>query len=357
VVRLGLAIFTEALGQPDASAIAVAAINVGLNAAVADSEPLGLDFLVKLLDVMLPTFRRERPAMVRRCVQLCLLHTATLAVKLFGEIVRRLKYSLDRPPDPTKIENLSTVAWEYLEELSQLIPIDSAQLPSVQVRVAMMVMHRFLTTEVRLASEFYEAKFRKAIVAFTGYYSTLCRISEQAMSAFSSCEPRLLEMEIQAFEAKVSDGEASPWILSKSLFEIEAIAAGIDGVPPAIAGDLCEAAYALAPLDLDLDAAQGTLDSVAQRIAALKAALPSMRPGRFSGLEMTPTNVPAPRKALYGKLALLSAAISPVETAGMAKDRNSSVVVHVAPSRSRQIVTNATAPMLPRVGRKPSDHA
>jgi hypothetical protein len=356
VVRLGLDMFTEALGQQDESAIAIAAIKMALNAAVADSEPLAIDFLIRLFDMMLADRARVGPVMVRRCAQLCLFHTATLAVKLFGDIVRRLKYSVERPPDSAKIEKLSTVAWEYLEELSQLIPIDSAQLPSAHVRGAMMVMREFLTTEVRLDSEFYEAKFRKAITAFSGYCATLRRIFDEAAPAFSSCEPRLLEREIEAFEAKVSDRDASPWILSKSLFDIEAVAAGIEAVPAAPIRSLCEAAYALAPLDLDLEAAQGTLDSVAQQITALKTALPGMRAGGFVGVEANAGNVPGPRKALYEKLALLSAAMSPVETAGIAEDRNSSVVVQVASSRSRQFVANATPPVLPRVGRKSTDY-
>jgi hypothetical protein len=296
-----------------------------------------------------------------RCAQLCGLHNAVLALRLFDDIAPRLAYSIDRPPDVYGIRRLGMILGDYLQEMNRLSFIDVDIVLSSYADRVLGLMRTFLASEVRLDSEFFEAKFRKAIVRFNGYCTSLTRIREVCGTSPVTwkCDMQELDVYIQKVELilnpiveifDVDDLRANSLPLARALMDVAVLAGSLNGIP---ANVFPESAYEIAT-GLEDEQMRCTLATVAQQIAELRQALATAVPsGPVVGDERL--RRVRHRATLEARATALAVHADGYDKTPGTRERPVTIMVQPAQGRLRQIGSGIIPPTLPRSGRKSPD--
>jgi hypothetical protein len=207
---------------------ALAALRLAFVVGSLAPEPLAAEYLARAVrELSELAVDAPQPAdiflLFQTAQQLALWANAWLAASVFLDLVPRFRYSLDCPPDIVKARRLCTSITEYLDELSEFVPVDPAAVLSPQVDAALLKLREFLTMEVPIQGEFFEAKLTKAITSFNRYLDVLGKIRGRAAAFRWTCDAAEIVDYLEKALAQLSDAAAGLVLTARALLEIEAL--------------------------------------------------------------------------------------------------------------------------------------
>jgi hypothetical protein len=235
---------------------ALIAIDAALDAAVARSEPMAVEYLAKIHDLYAHVSGGPQPGPLflsfTRTTQLCLFHNAVMATQLMNELIERLPYSIASPPDCSPMARLGDALGAYLNEIGLILSFDRTLFVPTLVDSTLGFLNAFLHGAVRSNAEFYEAKLRKIQQSIDGHVAAVNQIRQGASGLTWDCslddvEAILFDIESQAATLAAPEfAEEFPLfriLLSRSLLELESLVLFFEGLPDNVVPAIRVAAY------------------------------------------------------------------------------------------------------------------
>jgi hypothetical protein len=323
-----------------ARAGAVTALRLAFVVASLVPEPLSAECLARALrELSELSLAQPQPAdiflLFQTAQQMALWANAWLAAAIFLDLAPRFRYSLDQPPDVVKARRLCLTITEYLEELSEFVPVDPNAVLTPVVDAALLKLRRFLAAEVHVEGEFFEAKLTKAIMIFNGYCDVISTIRARVAAFRWTRSPRevipylekalALLTPLASLPADATEVGVPLVPIAGALFEIEALLQPFNVVPTSVVGDIAREAFVfLGPPDVEK--VRESAEKLLQRIRSLKdgAARFTVRP---PNLPTPPTILPNERKLVMEKEELLRKQIEVFDSGVPLRERTTTIMI------------------------------
>jgi hypothetical protein len=236
--------------------LGLAAANLAIDTAMGECEFTAVDNLMQYqrLIVSLAGDQPCQPAprflLFMRCTQICLFQNASLIVVLMRDITSRLRYSVEKAPDVTKVLKVCSEMDDYLKDVKGDLPVDPIIPLSKYVDQAVRRMKQFIRKDVHFQGEFAEAKFRRVIAQFFALCHNLKRARSTARALRWTCDIQDLLAAIAEAERNLqapADGfNAARLPLARALMDVDVLSVALTGVPATVAAAFEEAAFAIA---------------------------------------------------------------------------------------------------------------
>jgi hypothetical protein len=266
----GLAVFDRALIdlQAPPQELAFMCLDLGFVVGSFGAEQMAAGSLLKLLNLLfqIGTPKPQPPKspksvlparvflLYKSCIQLALFQYGTLAIQIFLDVIERLRYSIDLPPDVSKMRKLCQALSEYVEVANSLMAIDSSILIGGKLKQTVGVLRRFFVKEVKLECEFFEKKLKQAIETFNQYASLLRYADGQVSEIEWNCDIPDFVGYIQLAEGLITsliqnsgavEVQNEMAVLARTLLEIETLLDHFDVLPRPPEQDLTNIAFSL----------------------------------------------------------------------------------------------------------------
>jgi hypothetical protein len=215
---------------------------------------------------------------------------------------------------------------EYATAVGAIVAVDRGLIFSNVADSALAAVRHFLARKLKLDSEFFEAKFRKANLAINSYINGVARIRDGASAVVWGGNIEELNAAINEVERHLD--ESTPAALSKSVLELQSLLPVLAGVPPDLPRELEAAGLDIGSLT-DGEGLKSHIDLVRSQISALREAVDGLRPS-VGILQVDMSIVGEPpliRRDMFAKLAALRIELEKSDVEGtQAFDRRGTIM-------------------------------